>query len=89
MRLADSIQINFECPEGIVDAMSMAGVNGVVLRGAMLSATSSISGNLAPLSFFAPNCQIFSTDSSSQALFELKSLIKECHKRSMEVLLEV
>ena len=69
--------------------MSEAGINGVVLRGAMLSATSAEAETLAPLSFFAPNCQIFNADSPSQSSTELKTLIKECHQRSMEVLFEV
>lgn len=67
--------------------MSAAGVNGVVLRGAMLSGTSA-TNNCTPLSFFAPNSQIFS-DNPSHASTELKTLIQDCHRRSMEVLLEV
>lgn len=66
--------------------MAEAGVSGVIIRGALLSAVSPATGQLAPLSFFAPNCQIFNDQDPSTSL---KSLIKEAHAHSMEVFLEV
>ena len=69
--------------------MASSGVNGVILRGAMLSVRNDKSGQVVPLSYFAPNSLAFGATSPSESAHELKTLIKECHKLSMEVFLEV
>lgn len=69
--------------------MAETGVNAVVFRGAMLSGEDSLSGQSAPLSFFAPNVEVFVSENPHESIHQLKTLIKECHKHKLEVYLEV
>ena len=88
--LNSAVQMNeSECFVETAKKMATSGVNGVILRGAMLSVKDDKSGQVTPLSYFAPNSLAFRETSPSESAHELKTLIKECHKLSMEVFLEV
>jgi len=67
-----------------ISAMASSGVNGVVMRRALVSDGGKTGGALCPFNFFAPNCDIFKNPAA-----DLKDLIKTCHIQSIEVYLEV
>jgi len=71
----------------MIEILSETGVNGVVLKGVLLSTPGDQSN--APLSFFAPNTTLFGTLDPFESSQKLKEIIKGLHKHSIEVLMEV
>lgn len=72
---------------GMIKILSETGVNGVVLKGVLLSSPGDPSNS--PLSFSAPNTTLLGTLDPLECSQQLKGIIKELHKNSIEVLMEV
>lgn len=71
----------------MLDQIKDMGCNTVLLRG--VGDPQNGPGALSPIHCYGPDSSLASTDESQQAHLEFKQLVKACHEKGMEVLLEV
>ncbi|GMH32292.1 hypothetical protein BSKO_00126 [Bryopsis sp. KO-2023] len=79
----------FNRAKGMVEKLVSIGANTMLLCGVQHMETNFETGESAPLHVFSPDTSLASNSNRGQANRELKELVKECHARGVEVMLQV